>query len=70
MFSMGEDWISKYAISENLCDHGILFWDCKIQGTNENRFIFWTYVRLVIADNGKPKFGKRSIVFANNSTNI
>jgi hypothetical protein len=70
MFSIGEDWISYYEINENLYDHGILFWYCKNQGTYENRLIFWTYVRLAIADNVGPKFGKRSIVFDNNSTNI
>jgi hypothetical protein len=61
MFSIGEDWISYYEINENLYEHGILFWYCKIQGTNENRLIFWTYVRLVIADNVEPKFGMQSI---------
>jgi hypothetical protein len=70
MFSIGEDWISYYEISENLYDHGMLFWYCKIQGTYENRLIFWTSVRLIIADNVEPKFGKQSIVIDNNSTNI
>lgn len=68
-FSIGEDWIS-YEISENLHDHGMLFWYFKIQGTYENRVIFWTSVRLIIADNVEPKFGKQSIVIDKNSTNI
>jgi hypothetical protein len=60
MFSIGEDWISYYEINENLYDRGMLFWYCKIQGTYENRLIFLNYVRLVIADNVEPKFGKQS----------
>jgi hypothetical protein len=57
MFSISEDWISSYRINgsendsmKNLYNHGILFWYCWIEGTNEKILIYQPYVSLIVLD--------------------
>jgi hypothetical protein len=65
LFSIDEKRISCFRINESqnhfmkyLSEHKILFWNCKIQGTNENTLIFYPYVSwlsLLMWSNHQPK---------------